>query len=218
MASIEVDGKVTVVVGVSEAEFKSLDTLLGSNGTVMLTHFVGGVGLVLFQEASEAADALGSLKGEQVDNHTVDTRLPTDVEKALMAQMVRTKKMEELMTLLGLSGTLPSGANGPGTTPSVTPPSASSGSAVVNPQMPSSTTTPVGQQPPAPQQTATPPTSHYIPKLPYFSGVPDRKDDVSFDLWAGGDIPSGCPRTGREVPPWLCKPCTPAPGTGGLGE
>ena len=81
MASIEVDGKVTVVVGVSEAEFKSLDTLLGSNGTVMLTHFVGGVGLVLFQEASEAADTLGSLKGEQVDNHTVDTRLPTDVEK-----------------------------------------------------------------------------------------------------------------------------------------
>ena len=159
--------------------------MLGSKGTVDLSHFVGGAGLVLFQEGDQAARSLSELKGHDIGASTVDTRLPSPAEEDLVQKLVKVKRVEELMSLLGLSGNLPRGGGNQAAVQQTAQSSVSSAAPAMTTQAPTSMTAPATQASPAPGQVAqSQAAGHFLPKLPYFSGSQEKKDDASFELWA----------------------------------
>ena len=182
MSAVSITGKAVAVEGCDQACFQGLDGLFRSKGSVLLTHFVSNTGFVVFQEEAEADVARGDLNGHNVDTVVLTTRRPTATEDDLLGQMLRVKRLEELVALLGLNSTV--GIQGP----------AGSASSVFTQQAAASSTTAAGatQQTPATMATTTTAStssgvqafSSAVPKLPFFSGSQERKDDASFDLWA----------------------------------
>ena len=181
MSAVSITGKAVAVEGCDQACFQGLDGLFRSKGSVLLTHFVSNTGFVVFQEEAEADVARGDLNGH-VDTVVLTTRRPTATEDDLLGQMLRVKRLEELVALLGLNSTV--GIQGP----------AGSASSVSTQQAAASSTTAAAatQQTPATMATTTTAStssgvqafSSAVPKLPFFSGSQERKDDASFDLWA----------------------------------
>ena len=179
MAGVNIAARLVVVKGPDETQFSSFKPLFATKGDVTLQHFVGGTGYVLYEEDSQASGALAALDGHQEGGCLLQATTPSVVEVALVEQVFKVQKVEELLTTLGLTGsltaTLPVAGQSTGSPqqgPQLTTVTGGSGSVTSTSPASSSSTPP------------QPSSSVGFPKLPYFSGCQDRKDDVSFDLWA----------------------------------
>ena len=102
MSAQSITGKAVAVEGCDQACFMGLDGLFRSKGSVLLTHFVSNTGFVVFQEEAEADVARGDLNGYNVDTVVLTTRRPTATEDDLLGQMLRVKRLEELVVAPGI--------------------------------------------------------------------------------------------------------------------
>ena len=170
-------GKAVAVEGCDQAGFEPLCSLFMSKAS----------GFVVFQEEAEADAALMELDGHTVDTLVLTVRRPTATEEDLLGQMLRVKQLEKLVTLLRLSSAATGLANTlfalsklqprpPPLTAGVTQ-QTSATMAATAPTSTAAATTPT----PAPSSVQT--SSYTVPKLPYFSGSQDRKDNASLQLW-----------------------------------
>ena len=151
MSAVSITGKAVAVEGCDQACFQGLDGLFWSKGSVLLTHFVSNTGFVVFQEESEADVSHGDLNGHNVDTVVLTTRWPTATEDDLLGQMLRVKRLEELVALLGLNPTV--GIQGP----------AGSASSVSTQQAAASSTTAAAVTQQTPTTMATTTTASHLP-------------------------------------------------------
>ena len=188
-------GKAVAVEGCDQAGFEALSSLFRSKGSVLLTHIVANTGFVVFQEEAEADAALTELDGHTVDTVVLSVRRPTATEEDLLGQMLPVKRLEELVTLLRLSSPATGLANSQGPAGSGDParPQQAAASTTITAEATQQTlatmtvtapTSTVAATTPAPTPSSVQTSGNTVPKLPYFSGSQDQKDDASLELWA----------------------------------
>ena len=174
MAAPDVTGKLLVIECTVPASLAGLEQLLKQHGEVTRFDVKSDVALVVYTSAAVASTVHQDLDGHDLGaGGKLTIRLPTAIEESVVVQAMQLEMLQNL--LQGLTS------------------SAARSAAAVDPAVQAGA---LGVQEAAPTSvsstTPTPPSTnvlsaqsyHHVPKLPFFSGSSDRKDEATFDYWA----------------------------------
>ena len=169
-------GRVVVLEGLSHEDKDGLGDFLKLQGVVPLVEWIGDIAFCVLKGTASAVSFSESLDGEQVAGKTVATRDPTVMEQAWLGKLLGARCLiEHQASKVGVAD-----ADSP----------ASGDEAVATSPDTSVLGCPGGddsQTKPKVIQAGQSPfmgTFGHVPKLSYFSGSSDRKDDVTIDFWA----------------------------------